>query len=178
MCMNICFPNQNEKEFLDVAKKISIPCLWFVYRNIKEIRKIKDEKIKIYFGVGNERVGSLEGGVDFFMHDLSKGIITKNEKIFYCVDAEYLDYLNQVKIKEISDTNKRVVVPLNLVLKTNSSAKLIEKTIFLIRLFKKYNVAFVVSNFANSPYELKSEKEISALCGFLGIKKKRPFFVP
>jgi hypothetical protein len=173
MGMNLCFPDENEKEYLDVAKRLSLSCLWFLYNDLKEINRRKDEKIKIYYGITRENADALNGEIDFILCSLLKSGANKGKKIIYYVGIDYLDNLTQVKIKEILDTNKKVIVPLNLVLEAEKSPRLVEKTIFLIHLFKKYNIDFCVSNFANSPYELRSEKEVLSVCDFLGVKKRR-----
>lgn len=75
-------------------------------------------------------------------------------------------------IKELASESKKLVISFNLILTNRSNAKIIERLFFIIKLCKKYGVPVFITSFANSPYELRSKKELFDVSAFFGLKEK------
>lgn len=91
MFVDFCFPNNNEEDFLNVAKKLSIEAICFVYDNQIKIKKIVDEKIKIYSGLLIKNpLDMKQYNVDFIFCAFNANNLSKNKETIYFFDEKDL----------------------------------------------------------------------------------------
>jgi len=159
MFVDICFSNENEKEFVEIANKLKIPCLIF----------FNNKKVKSYYG-SLEKIKKIELSSDFK--------VTKAKTIYYYDYGKKnfhapLKSINHVNIKEIKQNKSIVALPFSSLFQRK---KVFEQLKFIVRLCQKYNVSMCVTSFAHSPYELKSKSDLMSFAKMLGIKNVKKSF--
>ncbi|MEK6916271.1 MAG: hypothetical protein AABW92_00870 [Nanoarchaeota archaeon] len=169
MFVDVCFPKNNEKEFLDVAEKLSIDGLLFIYDNDKEKKEIKHDKIKIFNGYTHNVNTSKAVILEPLDENISK---RKNIIYIYLPEDESpkfhfpLKKINQVLMKELKLNNKLVGLSFGKILA--GKTKDIEKISFIDILAKKYEVNVFFASFACSPHEIRSKNDLIGVCKTLG----------
>lgn len=169
MFVDVCFPNNNEKTFIEIAKKLNTRAICFVYEKLPK-EKIQDKEIKIYYGSVLE-----DKNAYIFLSEIPRNISKNPKQHYYCgpfIENPYfhapVTSINQVIAKELKNKEKLVGISFNSLLKT----KQLEKTRFIVELFEKYNVDLFIASFATSPYELRNMLELKAFSGLLKMNTK------
>jgi hypothetical protein len=172
MFTDLCFPNNNEKEFLGIANKLKIKSLCFIYYSRDKVKTIKDNNIKTHTALlTNNPIWRKDNGVDYLLCNINTKIIVPDKRVLYFFDNDEnnrsfhapLDILNQVIIKEMVNEDKKLCIPFSYIIKCKESPRIVEKVAFVIRLCKKYKVKVYIASFANNPYGLRSKNELQSV---------------
>lgn len=172
MFIDICFPKNNENEFIEIAKKLSTKALCFVYDDYRKIKVLKSTKIKIYNAINTISDKKINMNYFQFSNDLK---LISNKKIINYIDETSLKIRNfhipikditQVHMKEYRDKNKILGISFNSIF-TKKDNDLIEKLTFIIKLAQKYNVDVFIASFAQSPFFLRSNNELKSFARIL-----------
>lgn len=196
MLSDIVLPNNNEEEFIELASKLDIRKLYFLY----DSNEYDEEKIKKELeAVGNREV-NIEIGFLANQKNLSHAAKKSN---FVAVKSSEKDrfFIENKKIKLIygfedisrKDSLHQRTSGLNHVLcelaKKNNVAigfsysslfnkSDIDKSLLIgrmmqnINLCKKYKVKTVIGSFSSNPYHLRLPHDVSSLFGLLGMDSK------
>jgi len=184
---DIVFPDKNEKEFLEIARKLGNKELYFVYpykKKVDDYKKIlyslqKQTKIKLNLGLiakpndiskaKNICKFVITESSDKDQHILEK---TKPNLIFSLEKQEKRDKyhyrisgFNQVLAK-IAFKNKTIIgFSFSELLNTDKSKRIIllGRIIQNIKICKKYKVKTLLVSFATKPYEQRSLKTLQSL---------------
>ncbi len=192
MFTDIVFPRNNEKKFIDVAEKLEVKSLCFVYdiKNKNEIDKInnkikkiqKTTKIRIFTGIladaksikKTRRLADLS-----LMHasDSNQEIIEKAKPdiIFNLENPGRKDFiysrnsgLNQVLCNLANKNNIIMGIGVSNIIKSKKKNILLGRIKQNIRLCQKYKVKTAIASFAEDPYEMRSPYELRSLLAVLG----------
>ncbi len=164
MFIDVCFPNKNEKKFLEIAKSISTEDLLFLYKSKKD-----EENYFGYLGGDSKKIA-------IKLKPLER-VLSKDQKqhYFYCDDKKGTFHaptkkVNQVVFKELAEKNKFLVLPFSCLLKNHP--RHVEQLAFVVGLCKKYGVNMFFSSFATTPYELRSKYELLSFAKLMGADRK------
>ena len=178
----IVFPKNNEEKYLDVANKLKIKELIFVYpfkKNIKEFKnKIKELKtpIKIKMGIltKGKDIVKAKHICDFVISDGADQRVFENFRPNCIINLENSDKkdkmhyrysgLNQVFAKLAKQNNIQIGFSFsNLLNHPKTRATLMGRIRQNIRICKKYKVKTNFSSFAKKPLELRTLKTLRSL---------------
>ncbi len=163
MFIDVCFPNNNEDTFIEIAKKLGVPAILFIYHDKKTLKNVNIDASKgsvvQYFGTIEKKEGFL---ISVRVGDYNKKLLLWN--------IEDKNVITQVHVKEVSMKNFPVVLPLS-TLYAKRRLDLLQKYSLIFRLCQKYKVTTVAASCAESPYELRSEKEIYSLVKTITMKE-------
>jgi len=173
MYVDVCFPDNNEKDFVEMAKRIGIGGLLFLYDDLPK-EKIKTEKIKIWYGIYCKNPNKKSKSLLFT--DTLKRNIPKNENLVYFYTPEeekkksfhFPTRKNHVLIKELKEKNKLFGFSFVSIKDTKN----FEKIEFFINLCKKYDINSFLASFARQPYFLRNEIHMRALGKAIGMMPK------
>jgi len=192
MFTDIVFPRNNEKKFIDVAEKLGVKSLCFVYdaKNKDEIDKInnkikriqKTTKIKIFTGIiaDASNINKVRRLADInLVHasDRNQEIIEKAKPdiIFNLESPGRKDFiysrnsgLNQVLCNLANKHNIMVGISINSIIKSKKKNVALGRIKQNIRLCQKYRVKTAIASFAEDPYEMRSPYELRSLLAVLG----------
>jgi len=192
MSTDICFPKNNELEFIKKAEKIGISNLIFVYLYKKDVLDYKEKMKELQMKTRINLMLSLIADdkdiqkaknisnliiarsseknhqvLETFKPDLICGLENSNKK-----DKMHYRYssLNQVLCK-ICNKNK-IIVGFSFSTLLNSSPK--NKVIILGRIMqnilfcRKYKISVFIGSFAENPFKLRYSRDLSSLLKVLG----------
>lgn len=192
MFTDIVFSKNNEKKFIEIAGKLNIKSLCFIYsaKDKNDISKIqskikniqKGTKIKLFTGVisdaGNiKKIRKLTELTLIQASDKNQEIIEKAKPdiIFNIESSQRKDFvysrnsgLNQVLCKLANKTNLMIGIDINNVLNSKNKNILLGRIKQNIKLCQKYGVKIVVASFAKNPYEMRNPYELRSLLAILG----------
>ena len=182
MFVDVCFPKENEKEFVDVANKLKTYGLIFVYNDKETSQKsfVKSGKLKTYSGLLLKDKNKQSGSFDLvFTTTFAVGKkLHKKMVYFYEKYGEKHSFhapiksINQVIIKDIKKNNSMVALSFYQLLNCVKNPRLFEELTFIVKLCEKYNVKLCIASFAHSPLELRSESDLMSLSKFFGMHTK------
>jgi RNase P/RNase MRP subunit p30 len=184
MFIDICFPKNNEKEFIKIANKLDTESLCFVYSADFDIKSVKNklEKTKFKFFLGLEIKDSKElnkkvKDVDLVVSEKNSRNFLKSKKINLHYNFETLakkdslhyrnSGLNQILCKILKENKKIYSVSFSNILNSNNRSLLLGRYIQNAKLIKKYKNNIIIASFAKNPYELRSFKELLAVAACL-----------
>tara|TARA_Y100000310_G_C20624360_1_gene785049 strand:- start:1019 stop:1588 length:570 start_codon:yes stop_codon:yes gene_type:complete len=189
MHTDIVFPNNNESEFIELAKKLRYKGLCFVYNyhkfNQKAFDKLKESDIKLSFGVlagANEvrKAKKLSELVFVKSSDKDRAVIENNKGLFlYGLEKDakrdFIHHragLNQVLSKLAYKNNVKVCVSFSDILtsKDVERANILGRMMHNIRICRKYKVGMVIGSFASEPFEMRSTHDLMAFGKVLGME--------
>ena len=188
MFQDICFPNGNEKEFVDVALTLGTPNLIFVYffKNKEDIAKnmiilegIKKLKVQIGVLVDDKTVDKIPNDVDYvFSKNPSRALIeSKKTHILYDFENQ-LNYdfmhhrnsgLNHIYCNMIKDKKKVLGFSFSSILNSKNVGMQMGRMQQNARLARKYDLKVSVLSFANQPNELRGQHELKSFQNILGL---------
>ncbi|AJF61428.1 hypothetical protein QT06_C0001G0588 [archaeon GW2011_AR15] len=161
MFIDVCFPKNNEEEFLRTAERLSIGGLCFVYGG-QAMGQIVHGKMPVWSA--SSGAAKIPGTL-FGLVPLSRNISKAGKIVYYYIPAEEkprfhypLKEINQVVMKDLKMHGRILGFSFASVL--HGSPKDIEKIRFVAGLAEKYKVKTFFASFAASPEELRSEKEM------------------
>ncbi|MFH1641591.1 MAG: RNase P subunit p30 family protein [Nanoarchaeota archaeon] len=181
MITDYVFPQDNEKEFVEMGKRLGYDKLVFVYNygeDVVEIRKkINNTQIEIGLLSLPKNIGKAQKITKHVIVRNSKDnrfVIEKNKDliIFNLEDTgkkEYIHHrssgLNQVLCKLASENNITVAFSFNSILKADREyrSKLLGRIKQNVRFCNKYKVKTAVYSFAVKPYGLRNYKDLKGL---------------
>lgn len=168
--IDIVFPKNDEKEFIQIAEKLGYSSIVFAYQGKIPNLDLKT-KVKIYTS-RNIRIAKATG-------DDRHAIEKKNIDLIYGLEeAQKRDFmhhrasgLNQVLCKI---TKKRKIIigfSLSSLLDSRGMlrAQLLGRIMQNIRFCRKYKVATAFCSFAHSPYQMRSANDMVALAESIGM---------
>lgn len=192
MFTDIVFPKNNEKKFIDMAHKLGVKSLCFVYnaKNKKEIDKINNKikkiqnktKIKLFTGIitDTNNIKKIRRHAELTLihaSDKSRGIIEKAKPdiIFNLENARRKDFiysrnsgLNQVLSKLAKKNEVIVGISVNNIINNKNKNILLGRIKQNIKLCQKYKTKFVVASFAKHAYEMRGLHELRSLLAVIG----------
>ncbi|MBN2368625.1 hypothetical protein JXC34_06395 [Candidatus Woesearchaeota archaeon] len=170
MFVDVCFPADNENEFIKIAEKLGTEGLCFVYDDPKKTPELKSKnKLKLFSAIIAADPSKIKkkNRADLILStDLSK--IAKPQEVHYYYSPEknekksfhFPSRITQVPMKEIASKNKMLGISFNMILKNPGNC---EKLSFVLNLSEKYGVKAFVASFADNPYGLRSKKELHSV---------------
>jgi RNase P/RNase MRP subunit p30 len=165
MFIDVCFPQNNEKEFVKIAEKLFFNGLCFVYDK-KKTTKTKSNLLIYNCIKQNSNPKAL----------FKSFSLDKSRKINYFDSLQrsrsyhFPLKLTQVNIKEMK--GKLLGIPYHYVKEGFHNPNIIENLIFFLKLCAKYDVKIFVASFAKNPYELRSTKELQSVLNYLKLNSK------
>ncbi|MBN2422554.1 hypothetical protein JXB41_04965 [Candidatus Woesearchaeota archaeon] len=180
MFIDICFPQDNEEQFIKIAGRLGTKALCFVYESNTDFdvinAKLNKLKFKYYVGItikNSRDLNKINNNRNIVMtEDNSRSFVeTKKINMHYNFEnvskKDFLHYrnsgLNQVLCKVLQEKNKLIGLSFSNILNSSCKPVLFGRYIQNARLLKKYNCKFVIASFASQPYELRSRKALISL---------------
>lgn len=183
MFVDVCIPNGNEKEFVQIAERLETKGLLFLYDK-EEKGKIlselqKQTKVKLYAGLLISKNTS-KPGITFAKAE-QQNIENKNLKFLYDFEEqEEKDSFhyrrsgaNQVLCELMKEKEKIFVFDMEkIILNSREREKLLGRMIQNLMLVKKYKLQSIICSFASKPENLRAEKEYSSLIRAFGYEEE------
>jgi RNase P/RNase MRP subunit p30 len=188
MFQDICFPKNNEKEFVEVAIKLGTKALIFVYdfKDMKTFEAQKNELLKIKeikAGIGilsdEKSINRLPDTDDYvFVKTAAKHLIEqKKSYILYDFEEQakndFLHHrnsgLNHVMCQIMKEKGKIIGVSFSALLNARSKGLILGRMQQNARLSKKFKLKIIIASFAKTPYELRAEHEIKSFEKIIGL---------
>ena len=163
MFVDICFPNENEPDFIETGKKINIKSLCFIYEKLPKVSI--SYSMRTFSGI---LLGKPSKGDIILTNRFDT--ISKNKKVHYYYEG--ISRINQVLIKKLVMQEKLVGVSFNYLLRCLKKPEKLEDLRLFIKLCRKYHARIFVASFARTPYELRSKLQIMSILHFLGMDTK------
>ena len=173
-------PNNNEKEFIEIAEKLGYKKIIFLYTTEKNVPQIKSEKIKIDFGILTTKGG--KGKHKTFMQsgENDQNIIENNSPnvIFGFEAKSEKDYihqrasgLNHIMCTFAQKNNVVIAFSFQQILKSYKSkrAQIIGRIKQNIKLCRKYKVTMAIASFATNHYEMRAPQDMQAFFCLMGM---------
>jgi hypothetical protein len=178
--IDIVFPNKNEAEFIEMAKKLGISGLVFAYKQPSEFCKYdaanalfvepkhiqkarQSEALAICMGSRE----AIERGADIvFGFELQEG----KEHTHYRLSG-----LNQVLCALATEKNVRIGFSFSAILNSygQKRAQLIGRMAQNIIFCRKFKTPVKIASFATSPYEMRAPAELNAFFSQLGMDSQQ-----
>lgn len=177
---DIVIPQNNEKEFIQMAEMLGYNGLIFLYKTEKEIKQIRAEKTKIKFAIITTNGGKGKHLTFLQSGEKDQQIIENNptNAIFGFESKAEKDFIHQRAsglnniICELARKNNVVVCfSFNQLLKSykTKQAQILGRMIQNIKLCRKHNVKTAIASFATHPYEMRAPKDLQAVFQVLGM---------
>ena len=173
---DICIPNGNEEEFIEIALKLGTKSLLFLYepKKARDIKKIDNKGIKIY--TANLILKNTnKQGINFSKANLHT---IENKYISHLYDFESLEEkdnhhyrrsgVNQAIAKKIKEQNKTMIISVEQIITNKEPHKIIGRVQQNLELAKKYKLQIAIASMAQKPENMRPEKEMQALIKTLG----------
>ena len=177
--LDIVFPEKNEAEFIEMAKRLGYDSLCFVYRT--EIpENLPDAKgISICTAaLDNEKLKA-----DFYFSQDIKTIREKIEgarfKLFFSLEAhsepDFIHHrnskMNQVFANIASEKDKIIAFDFNAILNSLGivRARYLGRMMLNVSLCRKYKVKMCLASFAKSPFEMRAPMDLMSFGRILGM---------
>ncbi len=179
--IDFVFPQNNEKEFIEIAKKLGYGSLCLVY----SLKSFKPKKIKsdlrIKYGVlveeKNLRKFNKPKEVDFVLvkcNDNTRRVIEKNKDliVFGFDEDNKKDLihqrrsgLNHIICNLAAKNNIKIGFSFSSLLNVNEKKRniLIGRIVSNIKLCRKYKTKIVIGSFTSKPYEMRALNDLVAL---------------
>ncbi|MBW2970027.1 hypothetical protein KY319_02795 [Candidatus Woesearchaeota archaeon] len=173
---DIVFPNKNEKEFIEMAKKLGIDELIFAYKK-KEDFYTKKENIKITNTLYTEPNKIRKGTTTIC--NASREAIERGASIVYGFETiepkEHTHYrksgMNQVLCKLATNKKVKIGFAFSTILNNHGQKRaiILGRMMQNIKFCKKYKTPIIIASFAANPYEMRAEAELKAFFSQLGL---------
>ncbi len=174
--MDIVYPNGNEKELIEMAKKLGIRELILVYDDIRKIPKLSSDKIQLKFGILNPKnPQAMKGKVDYVLSSKNARASLENPAIKIVFDMEKHEEkdftfqrnsgLNEVLCAIAKDKDKIIGFNFSNLLNTSGfqRIKLLARIKQNIELCRKYKVQTIVFSFARNEWDMRAERDMKAV---------------
>ena len=181
MFTDLCVPNGNEKEFLEIAERLETKSLLFIYeKNFplqKEIEELKQStKINIQFGSKDKKI---KGTSIIFANGERKNVENKNIKFLYGFEGlerkDSFHYkrsgVNQVIAKLLKEKEKIFVIDFERILESKNISSQLGRLKQNLSLAKKYGFEIMICSFATKPMNMRSELQLKSILKALNFSK-------
>ena len=176
MKIDIVFPKNNEKKFIELAEKLGWEGLCFVYKetiNKKLLEEIITKtKLKIFIA-GKKGILKIAKSTEKDQRILEKSApdVLYGMEFFAKKDPMHFrsSGLNQVLCKLAKKNKVVIAVPLKPIIDSKDKTLILGRIIQNITLCKKYKVMHAISSFAEKPYEMKSPNDMISFMVSLGM---------
>jgi RNase P/RNase MRP subunit p30 len=167
--IDIVFPNKNEQEFEEMAKKLGIELL-FVYKDNKnakallvepkDVRKTHDKKIMAICTASREAI-EREADIVYGFE-----LLETREHTHYRASG-----MNQVLCKLAADKKVKIGFSFSEILNTygQKRAIIMGRMAQNIMFCQKYKTPIKIASFATEPYQMRAEAELKAFFKQLGM---------
>ncbi len=193
MYSDIVFPNENEKEFLEIAGKLGYKSLVFAYNGMDKMPKnlhelIEKSKIKITTAIVAEekQIQKAKKNANIILVKSSgndRWVLEKSSAdiLFGLEAAQKKDFmhhrasgLNQVLCKIAAKKGKIIAFDFSTVLNSKGMlrAQIIGRMMQNIRFCRKYKVKTAIASFAKTPYGMRSPEDLASFATVLGMHPK------
>jgi len=177
---DIIIPKGNEQAFIEVANKIGIKSLLFLYEpkkiNNEELEKIRKSNPEIKIFTGNLILKNTnQTGINFAKANLQT---LEHKYITHVFDLESLEEkdnhhyrtsgMNQAIAKKIKEQNKTIVISTEQIISNKEPQRVIGRIQQNLELIKKYDLKIAIASLATKPENMRPEKETQALLKTLG----------
>ncbi|MBI4739765.1 hypothetical protein HY772_09605 [Candidatus Woesearchaeota archaeon] len=189
--MDVIFPDDNEKEFLEIAKRLGVQELCLVYNDISSLKKVSalqgNTGIKLYSGAvcSPQNIAKYKGKAEFvFVNagdhpDKVRDILEHGhpDVVFDLECTAKRDFmhhrasgLNQVHCALMAKNNIALGMSVSSVLHSSchERAKILGRMGQNVWLARKYKLKVLFASFAREPYEMRAGKDIESLCRAIG----------
>ena len=179
MYFDIVCPDNNESDFIEMAKKLGYGGLCFVYEQMPE--KTEDESLQVYYGLFAEDVKKARKSADFvvakdvknprpyvekYVPDLLMGMEKEGKK-------DFMHQRNSGVDNVISGLAAKKGVALGFSLKDCEDTKVLGRIMQNIVLCEKYNVDAIPCSMAETPLEMRNPRDVISLFSWLGMKNPK-----
>jgi RNase P/RNase MRP subunit p30 len=175
--MQIVFPDKNEGEFIEIATRLGINELVFVYKLKDFVRKEFDTGVEVKFGIlaKSNEILKAKNKADIVLYECGEDARHVIEKfkpdiVFNLENSSRKDFIhhrnsgmNHIIAKLMCEKKVKLGVSFANLLKSSKRDVLIGRIKQNIKLCKKYKVDVIVSSFAKDVYGLRCEKEIGSV---------------
>lgn len=178
---DIIIPKENEQAFIDVAKKLGIKSLLFLYEPKKQptqkiIEELKKQNPDIELNTANIIIKNTNTkGINFAKANIQT---IQNKNITHIFDLESLEEkdhhqyrrsgMNQGIAKKIKEQNKTIIISTEQLITNKEPSLIIGRTQQNLELIKKYELKIAIASMATKPENMRPEKETQALIKTLG----------
>ncbi|MGM5481834.1 MAG: RNase P subunit p30 family protein [Nanobdellota archaeon] len=180
MYYDVVCPNGNEREFIEMAKRLGYGGICFLYEEKIPTNQISDERVVIFSAVIARDSRKAERKADLFFAKEVTSIRNLIEKGFSGI---ILGAENQKRKDFIHQRNSGVDHIICEFAKKKGTAfgfsfndlitppgsRFVGRVIQNIRLFQKYNLDAVICSLAQKPYEMRNPRDLISLYGWLGL---------
>ncbi|PLW80691.1 hypothetical protein C0585_01225 [Candidatus Woesearchaeota archaeon] len=178
--MDVLIPKGNEKELIDMSKRLGETELVFLY-SLKEYKKkeiSKEKGLIIHKGllINESEINKIPECEYVFLENPNRsGFEAKKvNHLFNIEDQKKIDFihhrnsgLNQVLAKEMKNIEKKLCFSYNLLLKSNNKNKILGRFKQNKKICNKYKINIECFSFASEPYELRQTDIRKALIKIL-----------
>jgi hypothetical protein len=188
MKIDIIFPEDNEKQFIELAEKLDWEGLCFVYRHRKDIREKLSSlnlatKLKLFIGIlaDPRDIGKANAVADLVIvestetdqHILEKSapdimfgmeLLDKKDSLHYRKSG-----LNQVLCRLANKKKVIFAMPLSMIILAEDKPKILGRIMQNIVLCRKFKASQLVCSFSRHPYEMKPSNDLMSLAVSLGM---------
>jgi len=171
--IDIVFPNGNEKEFIEIAKRLDYSGLCFIYKNPKKFEPKSD--LSVYSGIVCKN--KIKKADFVLLESNNRALIKKSPNAIFNIEGtrDFIHQrdsgLNHVICKEMHKYGVAYAVPFSNILNSDDKGRLIGRIMQNIRLCKKYKVNILIASFAHKPYEMRNPKDLIAFARTLRLQK-------
>jgi hypothetical protein len=162
MFIDVCFPKGNEDKFIEVAERLDLKGLLFIYSDKRKATEIKSRlncKLNAFCGFVEKKRG--------IFYEIC--VVNETKKFSYLPDFKIP--VTQVHIKELAGFGFPLILQAGLI-KNQKKAELCSRLSLVLDLCHKYGVRVVVASCATSPFLLLSCYGARAILKTLGSTKK------
>ena len=185
--IDIVFPKDNEKKFIETAIKLDYKELIMAYSSEKDIKKISSDKIKIYPAIlskENDIMKNRKHGL-VFVESIGKdrNILEKGcaDILFNIEKNSGKDFMHQrgsgmdhVMCKLAADKNIVIGFSFSDILgNEKNKAMVLGRIEQNIRLYHKFKVKYVIGSFAKKPMEMRSYRDLIDFFRLVGAEKNK-----
>lgn len=186
--IDICFPKNNEQEFIKIAERLGTKIILFVYDDANKFYK-KEENIKIFNALmtSSKNVDKSRNKADLVLVK-SDGINdrfgfekTKPDLIFCLEETQKKDFMHQ-RASGLNHIHARLANKNQIIIGFSFNSLLnkegIERSRIIgrmmqnIKLCRKFKVKTCIASFAQHPFELRSLHDLQSFFITLGIHQK------
>jgi len=188
--IDIVFPKDNEQEFIDIAKRLKLKGLCFVYPDVKSKETLdelrKNTKLKIYHGLLVDHKTAGKSKADLLIaksgeHDRFLIEQGKANLLFELEQSSRKDFmhqknagLNQVLCRLASEKNKIIGFSFFSVLKAKprQQSRTFGRMMQNVMVCRKYEVNMCLASFAEDPFDMRSQYELMSFGVNIGMHAK------
>ncbi len=179
--IDIVFPNKNEEEFIEMAKKLGIAGLIFAYKNKNEFYEKKTDIpiINALFTEPRNISKAKQLGVPSICMASREAIERGTNIVFGFELLEEKDHthyrrsgLNQVLCKLAADKKVAIAFSFSTILQYTGQkrAQLLGRIMQNITFCQKYKTPMKTASFATNPYEMRAPADLAAFFKELGMQ--------